>query len=195
MTERHGRVHTVCTLSSMCAVGLIASGVASVGAAAGRDTVHLVPAPTALVRGCTDAARHLEVAVQCPTRVPRGWRPRVCAGCNGTFSATGWFPAPRAYVGQPGEATGHFTVWAAPPRRIQQGYVGCVRGRALQRTRVRGVTMTFVTCPPGSSLDSGHVLLRWSREGWLRALSLHGNTRLNRLLLLRMAATLTTHSP
>ena len=111
MTERHGRVRTVCTLTSMCAVGIVASGFASIGAATHPNTVQLVPAPTALARGCTDAARRLGIAVQCPTRVPRGWSPRVCAGCNGTFSATGWFPAPRGYVGQPGEATGHFTVW------------------------------------------------------------------------------------
>ena len=42
--------------------------------------------------------------------------------------------------------------------------------------------MTWVTCPSGSTPDAGHVLLQWSRKRWIYALSLHGDTPMNRLL-------------
>lgn len=52
--------------------------------------------------------------------------------------------------------------------------------------------MTWVTCPPGSTLDSGHVLLRWRHERWAYAVSLHADTTTNRRLLRDVAATLQT---
>ena len=157
-----------------------------------KAEIALVAAPVALRRGCLRAARRLGVAVYCPTRVPRGWAPaHLCAGCNGTFSATGWFRAPRGYVGQPGERTGHFTVWAARPAQVRQGYVGCVDGTMAGRVRVGGHAALWVVCPPGSTLDAGHVLLRWSRREWLYAVSLHADTAVNRSLLRRIAARMT----
>ena len=154
--------------------------------------IPLAASPAKLRTGCRRAARRLDVAIYCPTRVPVRWSPlRVCAGCNGTFSATGWFPAPRGYVGQPGESTGHFTVWAAPPAKIRQGYVGCLNGTRSRSTRVGGHTAVWVVCPPGSTLDGGHILLRWSQNGWLYAVSLHTDTAVNRNLLRRIAARMT----
>ena len=154
--------------------------------------VSLERAPRALLRGCRTAARRLKVAIFCPTRVPRRWTvAHVCAGCNGTFSATGWFPAPTGYVGQPGERTGHFTVWAARPRKVREGFVGCLNGKRARPTRVAGHNVAWVTCPPGSTLDGGHVLLQWSRQGWLYAVSLHADTSVNRHLLRRIATTMT----
>jgi hypothetical protein len=154
--------------------------------------VSLERAPRALLRGCSTAARRLKVAIYCPTRVPGHWTvAHVCAGCNGTFSATGWFPTPAAYVGQPGEHTGHFTVWAARPRKVREGFVGCPNGKRARPTRVAGRNAAWVTCPSGSTLDGGHVLLQWSRHGWLYAISLHADTSLNRNLLRRIATTIT----
>ncbi len=145
--------------------------------------IRLVPASRAIHIGCAEAAAKLKTAIYCPTRVPARWVPRFCVGCNGTFSATGWFPAPKGYRGQPGESTGHFTVWAARPRFIREGYVGCSDGTISGHVLVARVRMTWVVCPKGSTLDSGHVLLRWSRDGWIYALSLHSNSSTNRHLL------------
>lgn len=113
-------------------------------------------------------------------------------GLNGIFSGSGWFLAPRGYVGQPGKPTGHFTVWAAPPAKIREGYVGCPDGRRSGGAHVRTATMEWVTCPSGSTLDSDHVLLQWSRRHWRYALSLHSDTPTNRGLLRAIAGILTT---
>lgn len=111
----------------------------------------------------------------------------VCNGCNGTFSATGSFPAPRGYRGVPNEyRTGHFTIWAEPRSLIRQWLVGCP-GKVLGHIRIRGLSMVWSTCPSGSELDAGHVLLEWSRNRWRYALSLHSNTPTNRELLRVMA--------
>jgi hypothetical protein len=112
----------------------------------------------------------------------------VCNGCNGTFSLTGSFPAPHGYVGPPGEVgVGHSTVWAATMKFIREGYVGCTDGRTIRHEKVAGRDTTWIFCPPGSELDSGHVLVEWSRRGWIYALSLHSNTSTNRRLLQIMA--------
>jgi hypothetical protein len=94
-----------------------------------------------------------------------------------------FYPVPRGYIGEPGEGGGHFTIWASPPRLIRDGYVGCTDGRILRHLPIAGLQMTSIYCPPGSELDSGHVLLEWSSEGWVYALSLHSNTTTNRRLL------------
>jgi hypothetical protein len=109
----------------------------------------------------------------------------ACNDCNGTFSATGSFPAPRGYRGVLNEhRTGHFTVWAEPRKLIRQWLVGCPDGRVFGRGRISGLATTWTTCPSGSGLDSGHVLLEWSRDNWRYALSpLHSNTPTNRQLL------------
>jgi hypothetical protein len=158
--------------------------------------VVLVPAPVALRRGCQQAAQRLDVIVFCPTRVPRGWVPaQVCAGCNGTFSATGWFPAPPTYRGQPGEHTGHFTVWAASPQKVRRGFVGCLNGKRGRPIHIEDRSFAWVTCPPGSTLDAAHVLLQWSHAGWLYAISLHADTTVNRDLLRRIASSISIVKP
>lgn len=152
--------------------------------------VRLVRAPAEVHRACLRASRRLHAVIYCPTRVPPKWGTQmlVCAGCNGTFSATGSFQGPRGYVGAPDSpGWGHFTVWAEPHRLIRQWFVGCPHGRIFGHIRMRGLEMTWSTCPSGSELDSGHVLLEWSKDGWEYALSLHSNTPTNRQLLRVMA--------
>ena len=168
----------------------------STPAHASRVRIALAPSPAVLRTGCLRAARRLNVPIYCPTSVPAGWSPaHLCSGCNVTFSATGWFPAPAGYVSQPGEKTGHFTVWAAPLAKVREGYVGCVNGTRSRPTRVGGHAAVWVVCPPGSTLDGGHVLLRWSRDGWLYAVSLHADTAVNRSLLRQIAARMTVVKP
>lgn len=113
---------------------------------------------------------------------------QACADCNGTFSATGSFPAPRGYRGVE-YRTGHFTIWAEPQRLVQQWLVGCP-DKVLGHIRIRRLSMVWTTCPSGSELDAGHVLLEWSRNRWRYALSLHSNTPTNRQLLRVMAENL-----
>jgi hypothetical protein len=154
-------------------------------------SIRLVAASSTVRRGCLRAARRLKAAVYCPTRVPAGWSPQICAGCNGTFSATGWFPAPKGYVGQPGERTGHFNVWSSPPRLIREGYVGCANGtRSGARLRIAHLRMAWIVCPEGSTLDSGHIVLQWSRGQWIYGLSLHSDTSTNRATLRAIARSL-----
>jgi hypothetical protein len=161
-----------------------------------RVGIALAPSPAMLRSSCRRAAHRLNVPIYCPTSVPARWSPaHLCGGCNGTFSATGWFAAPAGYVGQPGENAGHFTVWAAPPAKVRAGYVGCVNRTRSRPTRVGGHAAVWVVCPPGSTLDAGHVLLRWSRHGWLYAVSLHSDTAANRNLLRRIAAWMTVVQP
>jgi hypothetical protein len=154
-------------------------------------SIPLVRAPRAVRNACVKAARQLKVGIYCPTLVPVKWGTQmlVCAGCNGTFSATGDFPAPRDYLGPPDESrAGHFTIWAATASLIQQLFVGCTDGRISGRSRIAGLGMTWIDCPPGSELDSGHILLEWSRGSWIYGLSLHRDTPTNRRLLRVIAA-------
>jgi hypothetical protein len=113
----------------------------------------------------------------------------VCAGCHGLrlFSATGWFPAPRGYVGQPGEPTGHLNLWAASRRLFRLGYVGCPDVVKSWKRRIAGRSTTWLVCPQGSTLDSGHVVVQWSAPGWVYGLTLHSNTTTNRRLLAAIA--------
>ena len=160
-----------------------------------RVGIALAPSPAMLRSSCRRAARPPERPIYCPTSVPARWSPaHLCGGCNGTFSATGWFAAPAGYVGQPGENAGHFTVWAAPPAKVRAGYVGCVNRTRSRPTRVGGHAAVWVVCPPGSTLDAGHVLLRWRGTGGLRG-SLHSDTAANRNLLRRIAAWMTVVQP
>ncbi len=112
----------------------------------------------------------------------------MCIACNGTFSITGEFPAPKSYIGVPGDSAGHFTVWASPPKLIRKGYVGCTTGKTFGHVIIARLHMQWVNCPAGSTLDSGHVLLEWSQDTWVYVLSLHSDTRTNRKLLRTMAA-------
>lgn len=154
------------------------------------DGVRLMRAPPQVHRACLRAARRLHVVIYCPTLVPPKWgtRMQVCAGCNGTFSSTGSFHGPHGYVGtRDSPGWGHFTMWAAPHRLINQGYVGCTDGKRLSQETIDGRRTRLISCPAGSELDSGHVLVEWSDQGWIYALSLHGNTPTNRRLLRVMA--------
>jgi len=151
-------------------------------------TVRLVSS-SAVVRGsCLRAARRFKVTIFCPMRVPAHWVTYggVCVGCNGTFSITGGFTAPRSYLGMV-RGYGHFTVWAARPKFVRQGYVGCTDGRPSGQTRIGVLQMRWMDCPQGSGLDGGHILLQWSHGGWLYALSMHSDTSTNRQLLRIMA--------
>lgn len=56
-----------------------------------------------------------------------------------------------------------------------------------QGPRLSGVSTEWVECPDGSSMNSGHVLLRWERGEVVYAISLHGHTDTNRSVELAIA--------
>jgi hypothetical protein len=48
-------------------------------------------------------------------------------------------------------------------------------------------TADLVRCPVGPPPHSGHLLLRWTRQGFNYAVSLHGDSPVNRDLLILIA--------
>lgn len=152
------------------------------------DGIRFAATPAGVVRGCRQAQR-LTFDVYCPKFLPRGWSTGpICVGCNGTFSITGFFIGPPGYVGVPGSNTGHLNIWASPREGLAQLFVGCVDGKKKGFTHEAGRTMAWIVCPPGSELDSGHLLLQWRRGRVYYGLSLHSNTPANRALLRFMAS-------
>ncbi len=59
---------------------------------------------------------------------------------------------------------------------------GCVPGPEVAEPGpdLSGSATTWVECPDGSAMNSGHVLLRWARAGVIYAVSLHGHTSIDR---------------
>ncbi len=80
--------------------------------------IHLVPASAVVRRSCLRAARRFTVTIYCPMRVLAHWvTDLICIDCNGTFSITGGFTAPRNYLGMvPG--SGIRTRWRAHPAAV-----------------------------------------------------------------------------
>ena len=50
-------------------------------------------------------------------------------------------------------------------RRIGR-YVGCTNGATSGRLGIAGLSMAWITCSQGSTLDFGHVVLQWSKRRW-----------------------------
>jgi hypothetical protein len=91
------------------------SGASTLSPRTRAPAIRLMPASAVVRRSCLRAARRFTVTIYCPMRVPAHWvADLICIDCNGTFSITGGFTAPRNYVGMV-RGSGHFTVWAATP--------------------------------------------------------------------------------
>jgi hypothetical protein len=163
----------------------------------GAVTVRLEKAPTSIHAVCKKAVSRLHYPVICPRSVPRGWSELDCAGCNGTFSITGWFRGPRGYKGVPDEPEwGHMTVWAARRAGIEGLYVGCPDGRAVGTLRLRGGRHAqWIRCPIGSELDSGHVVLQWEVHGVHYGVSAHTDDATNRQLIVDVVSSLEMVAP
>lgn len=156
-------------------------------------TIRLEAAPPGVRAVCQRAANRLGYRVFCPTALPRGWYSELdCADCNGTFSITGWFPGPRGYHGVPGEPrTGHVNIWATRWSGIDGLFVGCPDGDRLGRVSLAKLpTAHWILCPPGSELDSGHLVLEWVTRRIYYGVSAHTDNEPNRRLLMEIAARL-----
>ena len=195
----------VLTLATACSSGPHGTGPApppstsSVSTASGRPigTVRLVLASPAFIRECQLAARRLDFAVPCPTRVvtdhaqplscQRFQSPvplPLCVGLPRDFFVE-WigFDAPRTFVGIDGTPVGHVIIHARPVR--DSGPRPCIGGVRLATFAVLGSTSTIYRCPPDSALVErtarhgegayvGHVLVDWHRNGIDYIVSSHG---------------------
>jgi len=150
--------------------------------------------------GCQAGAQALGFPVPCPGLVPFGWaQASQCTPCRGIFVLEGGFPGPPGYVGlETDKGRGHLNVWAVPFRSFgpgKPGYEGCPEGVVDGSESVQEATALWITCPTGSGLDSGHIILQWLSHGVFYAVSLHGQTDLNRRLDLAIAGHLEMLGP
>jgi hypothetical protein len=134
----------------------------------------------------------LAFPVPCPSLLPTGSTlGAACAPCHGYFGLTFYFTGPPGYVGVPSSeagqpGSGHLNVWAIPialNSGPNGGLVGCA-GSKIGRARAFGHPAVWMVCPTGSEIDSGHVVLGWRSRGIAFGVSLHGDTALNRRLVL-----------
>jgi hypothetical protein len=150
------------------------------------DGVYLVPAKRSLVTYCRRAARTAGFRVPCPTLVPvPAGSVGGCVGLgrcvgHGIFVLEGSFNGPPGYVGAEGRG-GHLWFFAAVANRVNQ--IQCCGGHRQEASfAVHGHRASWLEYPPGSDLNSGHVLLEWRERGVVYAVSLHGHSELNRQL-------------
>ena len=153
--------------------------------------LYLVPAERALTRFCRVGAARAHIPVPCPTRVPAPSGSVIdCGGATpcatpGRFVLEGDFTGPLGYVGA-GNGAGHLWFLAATPRN--RDLIECGGAEPLSgRVSILERRATWLECPPGSELNSGHVLLEWRRENVVYVVSVHGVTPLNRRLTVALA--------
>jgi hypothetical protein len=155
------------------------------------DDLYLVPARGSLGPYCRASAARAALPAPCPTLVPApNTSVEDCGGAapcasRGRFVLEGNFAGPPGYVGA-GQGAGH--LWFLATSRAQRAAGECSSPRHLAgRVEIFGASAHWLACPPGSELNSGHVLLMWRSHGVNYAVSVHGVTSLNRRLALLLA--------
>jgi hypothetical protein len=149
-------------------------------------TIYLVPPDPSILPVCREAAHHLGISVLCPSVVPGAANSLV--DCEvpdcvyyGAVALQFTFSGPPGYVGIPGQAGNHlFVLEAREGRERKVEFLTCTDGQMVGQATVQGTRAQWVDCPGGSSMNSGHVMLVWVEEGVRYAVSLHGDTELNR---------------
>jgi hypothetical protein len=155
------------------------------------DDIYLVPPSRSLDRYCRTSAASAGLPVPCPTLVPAPGTSVVdCGGAapclvRGRFLLEGNFIGPPGYVGA-GEGAGH--LWLLGFRIASRGRYECSTPHRLPgQAEIYGKPAHWLACPPGSELNSGHVLLEWRLRNFIYAVSIHGVTSLNRRLAVVIA--------
>lgn len=154
-----------------------ASGTAQVGGLRLRRTSDKIS------EQCEDSARMLKVRLYCPRYLPDGFEQvSKCSPCNRMYVLSGYF-VNDSFSSESGTGVGHVNIWASPSRGIEELFVGCNDGDARGKETVGGRDGSWIMCPQGSAIDSGHVLFQFEDEITYAA-SLHGaDTGLNRAVL------------
>lgn len=155
--------------------------------------IYLVPAAPYMRRFCVAAARTAHIAVPCPGLVPDD--PSAVPVCAPVTECTGdgfvYFPeasppVPSDYVG---DSRGSMHLWFVGFRTGRFQDEPCRPEDVVGRSAVtiRGRPGEFVTCTPGQSTHSGHVVAVWEEEGTVCEVSLHTDSQTNRDLDVAMA--------
>jgi hypothetical protein len=156
------------------------------------ETIYLVPPDPPILPVCLEAARQLGFTVLCPDLVPGDANSMAncdtnCISLEALVLAFS-FSGPPGYVGIPGQSGNHlFVLESRVGRDRQVEFLTCFEGRTVAEVSVHGVAGRWVSCPAnGSGLNSGHVMLVWVEHGVRYAVTLHGDTDLNRKIALTM---------
>jgi hypothetical protein len=81
-----------------------------------------------------------------------------------------------------------YVVGVKDDSRLAPFRTGCVGPETTEAgPALAGQPSEWVMCPGGNAMNSGHVLLRWHREGVIYAISLHYQTERNREIELAIA--------
>ena len=153
--------------------------------------VYLVRPRASLASLCKRSAKKAGIPIPCPTLIPGKADAVFCAGVfpcavKGAFVLEGSFSGPASYVGaDPGD--GHLFIIAYGPRSGIWPRDTLAGGKPVGTTTVRGHPGRFITSRAGSGLNAGHVALTWRKDGTTYAVTLHGDTGLNRRLDLLIA--------
>ena len=77
-------------------------------------------------------------------------------------------------------------VMAALPR-FSSYITSCSGARPSGRLRLNGRPARWITCPDGSEMNSGHVVLAWVQGGIDYAVTIHGDFPLTRMIAAAVA--------
>jgi hypothetical protein len=169
--------------------------------------ILLVPAERSLREACARAAAVGGFTVPCPRliiqhRAPEGegcpTKDLAYAGGKDCLedSAAGSSTAPSrrdafTYLQNDIVLDGALHLWIVGVKadsRLAPFRTGCVGSeRSELGPDLGGVPTMWVECSDGGSMHSGHVLLRWSKDSVIYAVSLHGHTSANREVELAIA--------
>lgn len=150
--------------------------------------IYLVRSSARLLRRCRRAAGRLDIPVPCPGFVPtRQTDASLCGPCGGQrkFVLNVDFIGPSTYVGTgPYGGEGHL-VFAGARSLLD---IDCFGSRARPSVlKIKRRPTEWLRCANGSETHSGHVILRWRDRQAAYAVSIHNDTRANRLLAATLA--------
>jgi hypothetical protein len=160
-----------------------------------------------LGQSCIELANELNFPVACPNLLPSDATisgPECCLFSNprvaplfvfeSHFTATNGYPAAEPVPNESGPH-GHFLL-TAMRRTPESAALTCVSPEDLgPGPKVLGVPASWQLCPAGSGGSSGHLMLVWEIGGVEYTISLHGDSRDNRLALQLIALNLTLDYP
>jgi hypothetical protein len=176
--------------------------------------VHLTPTNQAFRASCQQVADQVGFAIPCPGLLPT-WPPdspppQLCEDISGCERGR-WmvfahrFAVPAGYVGALGgsdtvERFGALVVLARPAHGAAGwSALGCRNERQLATPTVQEIPAVLAAClddPSGAHFSlGGHVLLRWSQQGTLVTISVHGHSKVNQRLVVALADHLHLVSP
>ena len=184
------------------------------------DGIYLLPPEASLHAACVRAAAVVRFPVPCPGLIPMHRGPVSCPTQDYGPNAGGTDCVENSGAGAPGGILDTFT-FAQSDMVLPETYVGITSGtnhiwivgvpansrlapfRASCGTPVPeaagpavfGHPSSWLECPEGGSMHSGHTLLRWSDGPVLYVISLHGYGALNRQIAQTLANALDLVSP